>query len=71
MKNKKIKLLVSFFVILTTFSLPVFSAEAIVTYITGKVEMQSGDKWLPLQVGQKIPENTIISTGFQSQTRIQ
>ena len=71
MKNKKIKLLVSFFVILTTFSLPVFSEEAIVTYIKGKVEMQSGDKWLPLQVGQKIPENTIISTGFQSQTRIQ
>ena len=41
MKNKKIKLLVSFFVILTTFSLPVFSEEAIVTYIKGKVEMQS------------------------------
>ena len=71
MNKKNFKLLLSFFLVLFTFSLPVFSDEAIVTYVKGKVEFKSGENWVPVEVGQKIPERSLISTGFQSQTRIQ
>ena len=61
------------FVVLFLFSLfvPCFADEAIVTYIKGKVEVQSGNNWVPVQVGQKLSEKAIVSTGFKSEAKIQ
>lgn len=48
----------------------VFAAEATVTYVSGKVEVQRGDKWVPLQKGDTLAKSDMVSTGFQSEAKI-
>lgn len=71
MKVKVNKICVAFYLVVAIFSFQVSANEAVVTYVKGKVEYKVGDKWLPVEVGQKLSEKTIVSTGFQSHSRIQ
>lgn len=47
-----------------------FAAEATVTYVSGKVEVQRGNKWVPLQKGDTLAKSDMVSTGFQSEAKI-
>lgn len=48
----------------------VFAASAKVTYVKGKVEISRGDGWVALKVGDEVNEAETISTGFQSEARL-
>ena len=46
---------------------PVFSANAVIKEISGKVEIkEDGGSWTPAVNGMTITEGTVISTGFRS-----
>lgn len=47
-----------------------FAASAKVTYVKGKVEVGRGNTWVALKVGDLINESETISTGFQSEARL-
>ena len=47
-----------------------FAATAKVTYVKGKVEVSRGNAWVALKVGDEIKESETISTGFQSEARL-
>jgi len=47
-----------------------FSADAEVTYVKGKVEVQRGSEWIPLKPGDKVSQSEMISTGFQSEAKV-
>ena len=66
MKNK------SFIAVLFAlcFSLPVFAADATVTYVKGKVEVSRNGEWVPLNVGDTVKQSETINTGFQSEARV-
>ena len=51
-------------------SASVFAASAKVTYIKGKVEVSRGNGWVSLKVGDVVNEAETISTGFQSEARL-
>lgn len=70
MKKTLVKLILAFLVS-TVISLPLFSAEAKVTYVKGKVEVShNGSDWIPLKTGDVIAQSDTINTGFQSEARI-
>lgn len=48
----------------------VFAASAKVTYVKGKVEISRGNEWVSLKVGDEVNESETISTGFQSEARL-
>lgn len=48
----------------------VFAASAKVTYVKGKVEVSRGDSWVALKVGDEVKESETVSTGFQSEARL-
>lgn len=48
----------------------VFAASAKVTYVKGKVEVSRGNEWVSLKVGDVVNEAETISTGFQSEARL-
>ena len=48
----------------------VFAASAKVTYVKGKVEVSRGNAWVAVKVGDEIKESETISTGFQSEARL-
>ncbi len=48
----------------------VFAASAKVTYVKGKVEVSRGNGWVSLKVGDVVNEAETISTGFQSEARL-
>ena len=48
----------------------IFAASAKVTYVKGKVEVSRGDEWVSLKVGDVVNETETISTGFQSEARL-
>ena len=48
----------------------VFAASAKVTYVKGKVEVSRGNEWVSLKVGDVVNESETISTGFQSEARL-
>ena len=48
----------------------VFAASAKVTYVKGKVEVSRGNSWVALKVGDVVNEAETISTGFQSEARL-
>ena len=48
----------------------IFAASAKVTYVKGKVEVSRGDEWVSLKVGDVVNEAETISTGFQSEARL-
>ena len=47
-----------------------FAASAKVTYVKGKVEVSRGDAWVALKVGDEVKESETVSTGFQSEARL-
>ena len=47
-----------------------YAADATVTFVSGKVEVQRGDKWVPLQKGDTLSKSDTVSTGFQSEAKI-
>lgn len=51
--------------------LPLFAENAKVTFVKGKVEVLKDSKWEPVTIGQEIAENSVLSTGFNSEARIQ
>ncbi|MCR4630738.1 MAG: FecR family protein [Treponema sp.] len=67
---KKIYKLVLFFLIFSVFSSSLFAAEGIVTFVKGKVEVQRNSSWVILNVGDKVSQSEVISTGFQSEAKI-
>ena len=67
---KKIYKLVLFFLIFSVFSSSLFAAEGIVTFVKGKVEVQRDSSWVILNVGDKVSQSEVISTGFQSEAKI-
>ena len=67
MRKLKILLLAAVFVISGT---SVFAADATVTFVSGKVEVQRDGKWIALQKGDTVAKSETISTGFQSEAKI-
>ena len=67
MRNFKTLLIAAAFAVLGT---SVFAADATVTYVSGKVEVQRGGKWVALQKGDVVAKSETISTGFQSEAKI-
>ncbi len=47
-----------------------FAASAKVTFVKGKVEISRGNTWVALKVGDLVNESETISTGFQSEARL-
>ena len=47
-----------------------FAADATVTFVSGKVEVQRGGKWVALQKGDTVAKSETISTGFDSEAKI-
>ena len=56
--------------LLTVFSASLFAADATVTFVSGKVEVQRNGKWVALQKGDAVAKSETISTGFQSEAKI-
>lgn len=69
MKKNVVKFL-SALVLSVLVSAPVFAEDAVVTFVKGKVEVQRGEAWVQLNVGDKIKKSETISTGFQSEAKI-
>ena len=67
MRKLKTLLLAAVFVISGT---GVFAADATVTFVSGKVEVQRDGKWIALQKGDTVAKSETISTGFQSEAKI-
>ena len=57
-------------VALAAFGTNAFAADATVTYVSGKVEVQRNGKWVALQKGDTVSKSETISTGFQSEAKI-
>ena len=66
---RKIKTLL-FAVVFVVFGAAAFAADATVTYVSGKVEVQRNGKWVALQKGDTVAKSETISTGFQSEAKI-
>ena len=47
-----------------------FAADATVTYVSGKVEVQRGSSWVALKVGDLVHPSEVVSTGFQSEAKV-
>ena len=70
MKNIFSKVFIALFSIALV-SAPLFADEAKVTFVKGKVEVnRNGGDWVPLKVGDLVSESDTISTGFQSEARL-
>ena len=67
---KKFYKLVLFSLIFSVFSSSLFAAEGIVSFVKGKVEVQRDSSWVILNVGDKVSQSEVISTGFQSEAKI-
>ena len=67
MRKIKTLLLTAVFVILGASA---FAEDATVTFVSGKVEVQRGGKWVALQKGDSVAKSETISTGFQSEAKI-
>lgn len=57
------------FILFLVFHVSLFAESATVTFVKGKVEVQSGNSWTAVLVGQELAENSVISTGFNSEVR--
>lgn len=66
---RKIRALITA-VIFVALSSSVFAEEAVVTFVSGKVEVQRSGKWIALQKGDTVQKSETISTGFQSEVKI-
>ncbi|MCR4789507.1 MAG: FecR domain-containing protein [Treponemataceae bacterium] len=65
------KLICAFLILALAFT-AVFAQnmKASVVSVTGKVERQIGEDWIPLNVGDSLEAGTLISTGFKSNATI-
>ena len=66
---KKIKILLLAAVLLVS-GANLYAQDATVTFVSGKVEVQRGGKWVALQKGDSVAKSETISTGFQSEAKI-
>ena len=66
---KKIRVLLAA-ALFTVFGASAFAADATVTFVSGKVEVQRNGKWIALQKGDTVAKSETISTGFQSEVKI-
>ena len=66
---RKIRVLIAAVLFVTVCS-GAFADEAIVTFVSGKVEVQRNGKWIALQKGDTVEKSETISTGFQSEAKI-
>lgn len=66
------KKLIKFLILLSVFSasLPLFATPAVVTYVSGKVEVNRNNSWIQLKTGDTLNESDMISTGFNSEAKI-
>ena len=67
MRNIKALLIAAVF---TAIGASAFAVDATVTFVSGKVEVQRGGKWVALQKGDTVSKSETISTGFQSEAKI-
>ena len=56
--------------VLLAFGTSAFAADATVTFVSGKVEVQRNGQWVALQKGDVVSKSETISTGFQSEAKI-
>ena len=56
--------------VFTIFGASAFAADATVTFVSGKVEVQRNGKWVALNKGDTVAKSETISTGFQSEAKI-
>ena len=68
MKTNFKSIILLFFVLLTSQKL--FSNPAKVTYARGKVEVNRGNGWQTLKIGDEVFEADVLSTGFKSELRL-
>lgn len=61
-----IRKIISIFIVSLSM-IPMFSLEAKVVSIKGKVEIQEAGMWVPVEKGDIIEKGTVISTGFNSE----
>ena len=47
-----------------------FAADGLVTYVSGKVEVQRNSEWVTLNVGDLVHPSEMVSTGFQSEAKV-
>ena len=52
------------------FGASLYAADATVTFVSGKVEVQRNGQWVALQKGDTVSKSETISTGFQSEAKI-
>ena len=52
------------------FGISAFAADATVTFVSGKVEVQRGSSWVAIKKGDSLSKSDMISTGFQSEAKI-
>jgi len=65
---KKISIfLIGLFLTAGTF---LYAADATVTFVSGKVEVQRDGKWVPLKKGDTLSKSDVVNTGFQSEAKI-
>lgn len=69
MKKRFVK--IGLFFIFSIFHISLFAESATITFVKGKVEVQNGSSWSAVTVGQKLPESSVVSTGFNSEVRFQ
>ena len=67
MRKIKVCLAAAIFIL---FGASAFAADATVTYVSGKVEVQRDGKWIALNKGDTVAKSETISTGFQSEAKI-
>lgn len=67
---KKIFGILMIFAILAFAGSALFAADATVTYVSGKVEVQRGSSWVALKVGDLVHPSEVVSTGFQSEAKV-
>ena len=68
MTRVKTLLIAAVFIVLGTYA---FAEDATVTFVSGKVEVQRNGAWVALQKGDTVGKSETISTGFQSEAKIQ
>lgn len=66
-RGLKVLLLSSAFILASE---ALFSADATVTFVKGKVEVLKNNEWIALNPGDELKKSDVINTGFQSEAKI-
>lgn len=65
-----IKKIITAFTVSSLLTVAAFADSAEIISVKGKVEVNRKDTWVTLNVGDKVSESEMISTGFQSEAKI-